>query len=74
MGPWCQETKTFIDTVGKLFIKETGDIRVKQFLYQRIRLVIQQGDATSLVETSLPATSNFDEIYNFEIINCHVIS
>lgn len=63
MGPWCQETKDFIGKIGKMLIIESGDIRAKQFLYQRISLAIQQGNATSILGT-LPQSSKLDEIYN----------
>ena len=32
LGPWCKEMKSFIDTIGKMLIEESGDIRAKQFL------------------------------------------
>lgn len=63
LGPWCNETKLFIDTVGKMLIEESGDIRAKNFLCNRISLAIQQGNATSILGTR-PSDNKFEEIYN----------
>ncbi len=63
LGPWCIETKSFIDKIGNMLIEESGDIRAKYFLYNRISLAIQQGNATSILGTR-PPDKTFDEIYN----------
>lgn len=62
LGPWCKETKSFVDTVGKMLIEETGEIRAKQFLYNRLSLAIQQGNAASILGTQ-PTNNNLDEIF-----------
>lgn len=63
LGPWCIETKKFIDTVGRMLIEESGDIRAKYFLKNRISLAIQQGNAISILGTR-PSDNQLDEIYN----------
>lgn len=62
LGPWCVESKDFINTIGNLLIKETGDIRAKFFLYQRLSLAIQRGNAASILGT-LPNSTQLDEIF-----------
>ena len=51
LGPRCKETKQFFDKLGNMLIEESGDIRAKHFLYNRISLAIQQGNATSILGT-----------------------
>lgn len=63
MGPWCKESKRFIDSIGKHLIKESGDIRARKFLYNRISMAIQQGNAASVLGTR-PQENNLFEIYN----------
>lgn len=63
LGPWCNETKSFIDSIGRMLIDESGDIRAKTFLYNRISMAIQQGNASSILGTR-PIIKKFDEIYN----------
>ena len=62
LGPWCNETKSFVDEIGKMLIKESGDIRAKKFLYERLSLAIQQGNARSILGTQ-PKKENLHEIY-----------
>src|ERR1700761_4894161 len=63
LGPWCKEMKSFIDTIGKMLIEESGDIRAKQFLCNRISLAIQEGNAAIILGTH-PMNNKFDEIFN----------
>lgn len=44
-------------------LKELGDVPAKEYLYQRIYLAIQKGNATS-VHGTLPNIVPMDEIYN----------
>jgi hypothetical protein len=62
LGPWCEETRTFINTIGSKLVKETGNVRAKQFLRQRLSLAIQRGNATSIRGT-LPHSPSLDEIF-----------
>lgn len=63
LGPCCVVTKKFINTLGDLLIRETGDVRSKHFLYQRISLAVQRGNAAS-VSGTLPNSTSFIEIFN----------
>lgn len=63
MGPWCKESKSIIDKIGNLLIKESGDIRARKFLYNRISLAIQPGNASSVLRT-YSVQDNLEEIYS----------
>lgn len=48
MGP---ETKKFIDKLGSLMKKATGEAKSKDYLLQRISIAIQRGNATCILGT-----------------------
>lgn len=62
MGPWANETKSFIDKIGDILIKESGDPRSKLYLQQRLSLAIQRGNSASILGT-LPSSVPMEEIY-----------
>jgi hypothetical protein len=62
LGPWCKEANSFIDNVGSKLIAESGDLKAKYFLRQRISLAIQRGNAAS-IRGALPETTPLEEIY-----------
>jgi hypothetical protein len=62
LGPWCKEASSFIDNVGSKLIAESGDLKAKYFLRQRISLAIQRGNAAS-IRGALPETTPLEEIY-----------
>jgi hypothetical protein len=47
-GSWCKETIDFINVIGDRLIAESGDSKSKKFLFERISLAIQRGNATSI--------------------------
>lgn len=63
LGPWCKESISFINDIGSALIKESGEPKAKFFLYQRISLAIQRGNAASIRGT-LPISHCLDEIHN----------
>jgi hypothetical protein len=48
LDPWCKETIDFINGIGNRLIAESGDSKSKQFLFERIPLAIQRGNAASI--------------------------
>jgi hypothetical protein len=58
----AQKASSFIDNVGSKLIAESGDLKGKYFLRQRISLAIQRGDAAS-IRGALPETTPLEEIY-----------
>jgi hypothetical protein len=72
LGPWCKETIHFINVIGNRLITESGDSKSKKFLFERISLAIQRGNAVSI-------PGHFSRfriiIGNFCIVNkkCYVI-
>jgi hypothetical protein len=45
LGPWCKEA---IDFIRERLIAESGDSKSKKFLFERISLAIQRGNAASI--------------------------
>jgi hypothetical protein len=48
LGPWCKEAIDFINVSGNRLIVESGDSKSKKFLFERISLPIQRGNAASI--------------------------
>jgi hypothetical protein len=48
LGPWCKEAIDFNNVIGNRLIAESGDSKSKKFLFERISLAIQRGNAASI--------------------------
>jgi hypothetical protein len=62
LDPWCKETIDFINAIGNRLIAESGDSKSKKFLFKRISLVIQRGNAASIRGT-FPDSALLSEIF-----------
>jgi hypothetical protein len=62
LGPWCKETIDFINVIGDQLIAESGDSKSKKFLFERISLAIQRGNAASIRGT-FPDSALLSEIF-----------
>jgi hypothetical protein len=62
LGPWCKETIDFINVIGDRLIAESGDSKSKKFLFERISLAIQRGNAASIRGT-FPDSELLSEIF-----------
>ncbi|KAH0814448.1 hypothetical protein GEV33_008343 [Tenebrio molitor] len=62
LGPWCKETIDFINVIGDRLIAESGDSKSKKFLFERISLAIQRGNAASIRGT-FPDSALLSEIF-----------
>jgi hypothetical protein len=62
LGPWCKETIDFINAIGDRLIAESGDSKSKKFLFERISLAIQRGNAASIRGT-FPNSALLSEIF-----------
>jgi hypothetical protein len=62
LGPWCKETIDFINVIGDRLIAESGDSKSKKFLFERISLAIQCGNAASIRGT-FPDSALLSEIF-----------
>jgi hypothetical protein len=62
LGPWCKETIDFINVIGDRLIAESGDSKSKKFLFERISLAIQRGNAESIRGT-FPDSALLSEIF-----------
>jgi hypothetical protein len=62
LGPWCKETIDFINHIGDRLIAESGDSKSKKFLFERISLAIQLGNAASIRGT-FPDSALLSEIF-----------
>jgi hypothetical protein len=64
LGPWCKEAIDFINVVRNRVIAESGDSKSKKFLFERISLAIQRGNAASIRGT-FPDSALLSEIFVF---------
>ncbi|KAH0810441.1 hypothetical protein GEV33_012350 [Tenebrio molitor] len=62
LGPWCKETIDFINVIGNRLIAESGDSKSKKFLFERISLAIQRGNAAS-IQGTFPDSALLWEIF-----------
>jgi hypothetical protein len=51
LGPWCKEAIDFINVIRNRLITESGDSKSKKFLFEKISLVIQRGNAARIRDT-----------------------
>jgi hypothetical protein len=58
LGPWCKEAIDFISVIGN----RIGDSKSKKFLFERISLAIQGGNAASIRGT-FPDSALLSEIF-----------
>lgn len=60
-----KETKRYFEAIGTtcILIKELGDARAKEYLYQKSYLDIQKGNA-SRVHGTLPNIVPIEDMYN----------
>jgi hypothetical protein len=62
LGSWCKEAIDFINVIGNRLIAESGDSKLKKFLFERISLAIQRGNAASIRGT-FPDSALLSEIF-----------
>jgi hypothetical protein len=62
LDPWCKEAIDFINVIGNRLIAESGDSKSKKFLFERISLAIQRGNAASIRGT-FPDSAILSEIF-----------
>jgi hypothetical protein len=62
LDPWCKEAIDFINVIGNRLIAESGDSKSKKFLFERISLAIQRGNAASIRGT-FPDSAFLSEIF-----------
>jgi hypothetical protein len=62
LGPWCKEAVDFINVIGNRLIVESGNSKSKKFLFERISLAIQRGNAASIRGT-FPDSAILSEIF-----------
>lgn len=63
MGSWGKEGRKLAEDIGKKLIESTGEIRAKSFLYQRISIAIQRGNAASILGTIPDSVEKFDSVF-----------
>jgi hypothetical protein len=61
-GPWCKEAIDFINVFGNRLTAESGDSKSKKFLFERISLAIQRGNAASIRGT-FPDSALLSEMF-----------
>ena len=61
-GPWGNQAKAFLSTIGRKITDHTGEKRASAFLFQRLSIAIQRGNAASILGT-IPKSAALDEIF-----------
>ena len=62
LGSWGPEGLHFIKSIGKKIQDITGEKRATFYLFQRISVAIQRGNAASILGTAKPG-QKLDEIF-----------
>jgi len=62
LGAWSKDALDFLKSVGRRIEEHTGKKRSTVFLFQRISMAIQRGNAISVLGT-LPLMNQLDEIF-----------
>uniref|UniRef100_A0A8D9BG78 Uncharacterized protein n=2 Tax=Cacopsylla melanoneura TaxID=428564 RepID=A0A8D9BG78_9HEMI len=62
LGPFSADTKKFLNKVGLALVQLTGNQKARAYLFQRISLAIQRGNAASVLGT-LPSTLQLEELF-----------
>jgi hypothetical protein len=62
MGSWSSDSIKFIKEVGSKLQQQCGDKRSKFYLYQKLSLAIQRGNAASILGT-IPPSRPLNEIF-----------
>ena len=63
LGAWNSEGRLFISDLGRRISAITGDARESMFLFQRMSVAVQRGNAISVLG-SLPSTDSADSHYD----------
>ena len=61
-GSWGRQGHTLVKEIGQKLCDITGDKRSTFYLFQRISMAIQRGNAASVLGT-VPSSSNLEEIF-----------
>uniref|UniRef100_A0A8D8Q6A1 Uncharacterized protein n=1 Tax=Cacopsylla melanoneura TaxID=428564 RepID=A0A8D8Q6A1_9HEMI len=61
-GTFCEEMKNFVEELGNTLVVETGESRAKMYLYQRISLEVQRGNAVC-IQGTMPYNRELEELY-----------
>ena len=61
LGSWSKEAVHLLRKIGSNLIRITGERKAKHYLFQRISLAIQHGNAMCII-SSIPKSSSLDEV------------
>ena len=64
LGSWGTQGFKLIKDIGGKIADVTGEKRSTDFLFQRISIAIQRGNASCVIGT-VPHSQAFDEVYEF---------
>lgn len=62
LGPWSKEAVDLLKKIGSNLIRASGEPKSKQYLFQRVSLAIQHGNAMCVI-SSIPKSTPMEEIY-----------
>ena len=63
-GSWGSEGHKLIKSIGKKVFEATGEKRSTSYLFQRISMAIQRGNASCVLGT-VPKSDDLDKIFDF---------
>ena len=64
-GAWGPEGMKLIQSIGRIVAEATGEKRSTSFIFQRISMAIQRGNASCVLGT-VPRSEGLEEIFEFE--------
>lgn len=62
MGPWSKEAVDLLNKIGSNLIRITGEPKSRHYLFQRVSLAIQHGNAMCVI-SSIPKSVPLEEVY-----------
>ena len=63
LGPWGEQSLDLLKDIGSRFAERTGDKRQTSYLFQRLSIAVQRGNAMSISST-LPNSKKLDTLFD----------
>lgn len=61
-GPWSKESVDLLNKIGSSLIRISGEPKSRHYLFQRVSLAIQQGNAMCVI-SSIPKSAPMEEVH-----------
>ena len=63
LGPWGEQSMELLRDIGSRIAERTGDKRQTSYLFQRLSIAVQRGNAMSISST-LPNSKKLDTLFD----------